>query len=260
MLGDDFKRYYLDADSAVLCTIMGVNGIPILSDPAGEGRRAIYPINEWLKPGENTITLYAAWPEEKPFVPATGRVSLRVFESKPAAPSPAPGVVCGASRWPLPPAPEVYPFQAAVPFTVTAAPPTQLWQEAEVVEELEPADRQAILALVERLRLALMRSDFEAAITLLAYRYDDLARANNGDPDRLRQIAVKQYTRMMAEPLPRSTALADEEVLLTLAAAGQVVHVGRPQGKDAILLSTEDSEYAIPVYAARITGRWRLVR
>lgn len=258
---DPLLRYYfLDITTVGVSADIGLNGVPILTDGKGVGVRTILPVNEWLWSGENFLTIHLAWPEQKPHEPGEAEVKVSLFEADPNTDMPEPHVVHAEVVWPQPAIPELYPHVFKMPAQIKLAPPAQLWAEAEVVEKLNDGHKQEILTLVEQLRQALMNRNAEAALKLLAYRYQDEARAYGANAEVVLGNVAKQYEIMWSEPTPRSAPLDPDAVTFIQGAGNKLLKVAGPNFNDAVVINTEAAEYQIQVYAAKIGGQWRIAR
>ena len=251
--------YYLDVQATEAVSFIGVNGVPVVADPRGRGARCVRPINEWLLPQGNQLTLSLSWPEAKPRQPGKALVRAAVFLADPNSEFPRPLQTLAEFKWPLPDRPETYPYQHRAAFRIPEVVPTRLWSEAPKVEELAEKDRGAILKLVEGLRAALLAKDPQAAFGFLEYRYADDARANYKAFDRIREVVIQQYGWMMKNDLT-SNHLDPESAAFELVGDGRLVRVTRQRLESAILLESAEQFFGIEVYAAKIRGVWTLVR
>lgn len=254
------KRYYLDIMSTGIDVHIGLNDVPLLADPEGNGVRTVLPVNEWLAPGVNTITLRIAWPESKQHVPGKAELKVFLFEADLEQEFPEPKTVLAELVWPPAGAPELYPRKLEEPFKIEPALPTKLWEEAEPVAAVGNADQAAILALVEHLRRALLANDLDTALRLLNYRWQEDARANGLKLEELQTAVREQYTYMLSEPSPHSAPLDPEDASFILGADKRIVKVLGPNNDEAIVIETEEGRYHIPIYASKILGRWTIVR
>lgn len=256
----NLKRYYLDIHSTGVQSHIGLNNLPLLTDATGAGVRTLLPVNEWIMPGTNTLTVHVSWPESRPYAKGLAEVAVSLFEADPASEFPTAKQVLAEVTWPHPTDPETYPKRLEKAVKIELVPPTTLWADAETITQLADPDRAAILTLTENFRQTLMAGDFEAAVKFLGYRCSDDALANGLQADEVRSTLIEQFKFMMSEPAPASSPLDPEAASFQIGAAGKVVKVAGPNHKDAIVIETQEARYQIAIFAAKIGGRWTLVR
>ncbi len=254
------RHYFLDISSIGVQADIGLNDVPIVTDGKGAGVRTILPVNEWIWSGQNHLTVQVAWPGNKPHAPGLAELKVSLFEADPKSDFPEPMKVHAEAVWPLPTEPELYPHRFAVPMNIEFAPPTRLWAEAEPIGKVTDEHKAEIIALVEQLRAALMDRNAKAALKLLTYRYQDEARAYGTTAEGLLANVAKQYEIMWAEPSPKSAPLDPEAASFIVGSSKKILKVAGPNFKEALVIQTQEAEYQIPIFAARVSGRWLIAR
>jgi hypothetical protein len=254
-------HHFLDVDSSGVGLYLGVNGVQLLVDPKGDGIRTLLPVNEWIMPGENKLTATLNWPAHQDFKPNTAAVKLSLFESDPESEFPDPLKVLAEATWPAPPPErEQYPHKISVPFEVSSPPPASLWEQAEEIDEVTDEAKDIMLEKIETLRTAIMAGNHDLILRLLDYRYAEDARVNGIDPEKLKNSVKRQYEMLLDEPNVSSSPLEKENASFLLAVKNKVVKVVGLNSKDAIVITTEEAEYEIQAYLAKIGGEWIFVR
>ncbi len=255
------ELFYLQVVAEGAGSAVGVNDVPLVIDSDGGGISIVRPINEWLMPDNNRLSVFLHWPETRTYAAGLARVRASVFIGHPAAEWPQPLRVLADFQWPQPDQPEAYPYTFAAPLAVRPPPLTTLWRRATQLRAVEPPDRAALVALVERFRAALLGADPQAAFGLVAERFADDARAYGKDPDRVRDVVLTQYRELMSEPGRLSSPLELQTAAFDVVADGYLVRVTRGGTEPAIRIRTaEDTHYGIDVYAAKLDGAWQLAR
>lgn len=254
------RRYYLEVISTAVSSAVGLNDVSLVIDTSGNGLSTVMPVNEWIIPHRNCLNLFVAWPEDKQYQLGLAEVRATIFIADPNSDFPSPGQIIGRAFWPLPTIPEVYPSKIETPFDADSPPPAHLWSEAQPIETLAQSDQTEILDLVERLRQALMGRNFDGAFRLVEYRYADDARVNGATLERLRDIVIRQYTDMMNEPSPHSTPIDPPLANFDIIANKRLVRVSHASNKEAVRIETEEGVSSIDVYAAKVLGKWTIVR
>jgi hypothetical protein len=258
-------HYILHARAYGVAVSAGLNGSATLRDATGEGTSFYRPIDEWILPGPNLLTglifqpTGGRLPDGERAGGPQARVLLEVLQAD-ATGVPAPGIAPLATfQWPPPGLPPVLPAPILVPVPTPFSVATQLWQQAEQVKSLEDQDKVAIVALAEALVDALMDQDAARAISLLAMRLDDEARARGQDPAVARRAAadlVKAFARFDRRPPPLDPAA----VVFSPVADGLAWSLQRGWMQPAILFEDREMEFALDLTVARIAGQWHIVR
>ena len=267
--------YYLSMRSNAVGCVLGVNDVPLVVDSDGEGYVTDVPILLWLKPGENRLTAYMTWPDGVPYEPGTAELEASVFLHDPSQEAPTPLDTLASFSWPIPGVPEAYPFPFERPFVVSRPIATELWDRAEVIEELTDEDKRQIVALVEKLRAVIDAKDAEGAYALQEFKYTEDAVAEGKPPERIREAVIEQYQWLFEQDHVRSDPLKLPQAQFRIVAGGQVVAVSRPNNVSAISIEQripappdEEGEeayeeglaFGIDVYVSRIDGAWTIVR
>lgn len=258
-------RYTIRARSFGVGVWAGVNGSPTLVDQKGEGRAVFRDVNEWIMPQENKLSGVIVQPPGAPSPngkPAGGNgayVNMEVYmadaDGEPAGGAPP----LAKFSWPLPGAPQVFPFPFSVPFVIPRAIETRVWKAAEVVKRLEAADRQEILNLVNQLIDALSQGSKAGVVDLTKFRLDDEAIAQGYSSEDVRQAAanmVQAFSVVKQPPAP----LTSQEAQISPVAGGRLFYVTRGSFGPAVLFEDDERRLSVNVYVAKVDGRWTIVR
>lgn len=259
-------HHLLKLSTAGLTAIFGVNGAPLLVDSTGAGLRSAWPVNPWLKPRGNALTIYLAKPSAAPSViippPDLPEVDVhaQLFTVAPNLPTnEIDRMLATFDRTAADPTP--LPVNRAIAFDITAPPPTELWKDAEPIKELANADRDQLRMLVQKHADAIQARNLDDLSALLEYRTKDCALANGQEPEHMREVIRRQYTQeMFSQPsLQIDGALADK-LTFRLIAGGQVVWMYQSLAKPALVVNSPTTQFTLQIYAAKIRGIWRIVR
>lgn len=259
-------HHLLKLNTAGLTAIVGVNDAPLLVDPTGVGLNSAWPVNPWLKPQGNALGISLATPPRAPNVirPPTGLpavdVRAQLYSVKPDSnTNEIDRILATFARTAGDPAP--LPVNRAIPFEITAPPPTKLWSDAATVSALAPPDKEQLKTLVQKHAAAIEARDLDALLVLLDYKIRDCALANGQDPEHMRQVTRQQYTNVMfSERSFRVETGPLSELQFKLIAGGQVVWMFQSLSKPALVVLSPKLHFTLPIYAAKIDGVWRIVR
>jgi len=244
-----------------LTAAVGINGAPILIDPIGIGLSGTMPANPWLKPKENTLSIFLARPLTAPDVKLPEiEVQAEVFTVKSNSPLGEPDIILARyernARDPVP-----LPVSREIAFVITAPPPTNLWAEAARITQLSAGDQIHLRTLVQKFADALQRRNLDGLSALLDYKTKDCALANGQDPDEMRQVIRKLYAEgMFTEPSFKVEGAQANALTFKLIAGGQVVWMFQSLSTPALVVRSQTARYTLPVFAAKIGGSWRIVR
>jgi len=257
--------YYLSVEATGVLATVGINDVPLVVGDKPGSLTATEPVNLWLLPSDNRITVDLAWPSGKPVTKGSASVEAVLFLHDSATEVPTPKRVLARFYWPSQEIEEQYPYHGEVRIegSIADPPPTTLWQDAAALAEPSEAERREVLAIVEVLRSALIGKRLEDAFAVLTYRYKDEARAEGKPFERVRETVLEMYEWLVGqEGGLTSTPLTLEAARFRIVGAGKVLLVDRRDGVPAIYLENENADLAfgIPVYVARIGGKWTVVR
>ncbi|MEP0847589.1 MAG: hypothetical protein HRF50_12335 [Phycisphaerae bacterium] len=253
--------FYLRFQSLECGVAAGVNDVPLVWDPGGRGAQTTRPINEWIMPAGNRLTVFVSWPEEKPYQPGKSSIRAMVFIHKQGEDLPTPGTVLAELEWPTPKRPEGYPQVISLPLNIDQPPPTPLWTTATPIGSVSPADRQTMLTTIESFRAALLGNNAEAAFQFVEGKYRDDAVAYAKPEARNREIALDAIKDMMELRGRSSAPLTEADALFDIVANGRLVRVSRRGNENAIVIRTDEGmRIDLPVYFAQIGGKWQVAR
>lgn len=254
------QRFYLEVSSEGAAIAVSLNDVPLLVDDQGKGLATVMPVNEWILPGANKLQLFVAWPEDRQYEPGLAYVSAMVFIANPRAEFPEPGVLLGKLVWPVPGIPELYPAPLSLPFEIEKAPPSTLWTDAAIIEEIKDQDRQQILDLIEQVRSGLMAGDLGRVFDLMKYRFTDDALINGSTLERLREVSLSQWAAMRQEPNLVSKPLTMNHADFSIVGGKRLVKVTGPNNAEPVRIESDESISSVELYFAKIRDKWAIVR
>lgn len=254
-------QYYLDVESVGLISSIGLNDVPILQDRIGSRLRSVRPVNQWIRPGDNTLHIFGSWPKGVEFKGGKAFVSASVFIANPESESiPEPLVTLAKLAWPAAPAPEVYPMRLSIPFKVEHAPPLKLWTDAQKVESIEKTDHTTMVRIAGELASAIAGGRGEAAFDLVKYRYDEEDRAYGKPEGHYRKTVVDQYGWIASHPDLKVQPLTAEGSAVRLFGQGTIALLERDPSAEAVILTSDATRFRIGCYFSKIAGAWKIVR
>lgn len=227
---------------------------PLIRNLLGEPLQTSYPVDLWLAPEGNLVTMSASpTPDSNPDEELLLDVSLVDPESRTA-------IV--RLTWTAPGGSEFEPFRTAFPFVPPAVPPTLLWDEADALPDLDDAAFDALRDAGMALHVAFVRHDIDTVMALLDYRLQEFSRAFGVDLDTHRADVREQLTAKVNAPDFALVPALRDELRVSPCADGRAFHLSRGDGGELITFAetAESFEGSMQVYVARVHGAWRVVR
>ena len=259
------EQHYISVKSSNLAIRAGLNGMPIVSDRGGTGIVITEPVNVWLKPDANTLSVWLSGSPGQPGL-GVGSAEVSVFVHDPREELPTPALVLATFSWP----PEASPGDQAVfvsdePLMTQPreTPPLRLWSEAPQLAEPTQAERDEMLALVEDLREAAAEQDTEGILRLLRYRYQEEAAAEGRPVIRIEENVTSLWNWLFGlEGRMETIALPPVQARFEMVADHRAVLITREDGTDALLIEKPQAElgFGVRIVMARILDNWTIVR
>ncbi len=218
-------------------------------------------IQNWLMPGENKLVIsITAAPEH---CPVGGQSLYECSLHGMTHPSIPDDTNC---LWEVkidsliepPPVSQYYSFE----FTSLQVPTSSLWKKAEVMEILDPHDRENILVLQNALLNAFEVGDVKQVMDIYRYVVEEEASMRNAD--------VRDSTQMVEEEISFLADLKkqgliefikEDDVYFNQLVGNRVVQLCSERGGSPLTIRSSDGEnIQLNLYASRINGDWNLVR
>lgn len=146
-------------------------------------------------------------------------------------------------------------------FTPPSVPPSELWARSKP-EKLDDAAREEILRLVTDYHAAYVKKDQVKLYDMLLFATLEASRNRYFSADEAKEMLKNGLKEMFADKSFAMEPLKADRIILKPVAGGRIVWV-TDAGNDAPLKSKKmkDGGYIeFPVYAARIDGKWIIVR
>lgn len=217
-------------------------------------------LNRWILPGKNVLSVRLEKPEDPH--PTRFWLSLVTFPAH-SDPENATQVPIEFA-WPPKEAQEhgeEPPIVRSFEFTPGDPPPGELWEKAAPLGP-GPEPREEILILLRRLHAALSERNVGDVMEIQAFKLRDALRSHHFAHSA--EIAIAEakevYEDAMSQHGFRMEPIMEDEVELHPVADGRVLWV-TGENRQAVLRSftTEGPRLTLPVYVARIQGRWTVV-
>jgi hypothetical protein len=242
-------QYLANYEKKGVSLTVTVNDV-VLDRWEGAGReRGGGPLNMWLRPGPNRIRLRGTVaPGTEPHV----EISIVAASSGPNFPQKP---IVGLS-WP---APKTEPKSIDEQLIVTPdpVPPSELWGKAERLT-LDAVSKAAILVTVSQLHQAAAKKDLDRMMALTDFQavdtgrslYMPLEKARNSGRDFLADGMKGKWSVDPWEPQKVETRLVEDGLLAEVTMSG----------KPPIRIHMAETQFQIPIFVARVSGKWIIAR
>ncbi len=235
--------------------IAGVNDAPILTNSIGEGQQGRMPIDWWLAPEGNLMTLTV--------MPVAGEAKADpMVDVSIAFPEDLKAPLCRLA-WGLPKKARFEPFRLALPFSPPPVKRGRIWEEARpFMAALKDEEVRGARAAGMKLCRAFVNQDADRVVDLLGYRLYEMAYAFDIELSAHREQVRKEIAAMVKGPGFALLPVKEETIRVTPCGHGRVFHLSREDGGE--LIATRETEQSFPttmqIYVALLDGEWLVVR
>ena len=239
--------------------IIEINGVPVSQGDfefSGSGQT---PVNVWLKPGKNIMTVKLK--------NLTGKKqdvqTFKVFLSKAKEGQyPDAGEMLTKFEWNSDTSKEKLPLQKKLEFTPQPVPELEIWTKAEVLT-LNPETEKGAKEFLQVLHQAHVKKDINKIAELMEFKSGEYDRAEFKKPEGMSSIkkGLKEFMNHLKSSKAEYKPIDLTTIKLNLVADGRVILVTDKDGKDPIVATASDGgDFFMPVYLAHIGGKWVLAR
>lgn len=253
--------YYISVETNNIISSIGINGIPLLQDNEGLGRRVNWPISSWIMNGDNTINV--ALKKTSKDQKVAPYFDIKVFLHDPSSDIPKPKeiYVHYASKEVVEKHGEIsLPFVGTANFNFNKPTPTKLWSEARQLTDLTMSHKQNIVKLVNYLEQSILNKKVDNVLKLQQYKIHEDAVAEGHPINEIEDAVRTNYEWLFKTYQFDGSILTLDEADFRLCGNNKIVYVYRKNGKPAVFFRTKDEEFDIPVYIAIINNTWTIVR
>lgn len=263
--------YFLKVSASGLTVLVHLNGVPVVVDQEGFGIDQTLPVNQWLRPDQNALSITLDLPSPDPDdedadevanMPQSVQVSL--FLHQQGASSPTPAVTLAEFTWPEAKVTPKYPHTWSQPLTgpVTVPPGMALWSRTQPVSSVDAQVVNAIHGIATTVAKLLREQRLDEAFQYLSVRYRDEAIAEGKPPEQIKSAVLEMWQVMVGIPDIGLAEMPIDAFDFNLVGDQHVVEMVRKDGMPAILFEDEEDEtiYGIPLFFSRIDNQWVIIR
>ena len=265
------QHFFLQSDFFGLAITILLNGVPIVIDTTGDGYQETQPVNIWLKPGENKLSVQLDQVGNLEGGTTLGSVDssakIRLFRHREGSVRPDPVEVLANFSWPLIDTDidirkDQYEWSKTVVIPQGYIAETIQWSRSQSVGSLLIEDKQKIFQLLSRLALALQEKKFEHAFSMMKVKFQDEAVSNGKSLARVKSSVLELWQMMSDTPSLEMRLPSFEELQFHIVGRRNLIVVDWPGHESPIMFIDNEREigYGIDLYFAIIDGAWVITR
>lgn len=237
-----------------------LNGI-VLAEASKDAFRSgvATDLNLWIMPGENTLKIKLLKRFKKGKQNSDPKISVNIrFGQAGQSTEEGKDIV----SFTLPESEEEkisFPFEKEIKFTLESVPPSQLWDQAEIIT-LDETSKKEILRLIQSLHGALNSGNAKVFLSLTEFKMNDMPKAMYAKDESNKEKnekATSEFLKAMKGKLEKIPA----HLSFKLIANDKIISVTDKSRGD--IIKTKPSKagfFKMAIYVSKINGEWTLVR
>ena len=236
---------------------LDINGITIDKTPSKFAGTGSMPINIWLKPGSNAVTIRLT-----PLPESDNRGSYKVFLAKTQAGQYVDeGEKVFEFAWESGKTKDKLPLKKEIDFTPQFVQPLDLWTKTERIT-LDAGTEKAIRSFLKTLSDAYLKADADKIAKLREFKVNEISRAFSGKAMSMTELKneTKDYLNMLKSDNAKFAPIDTAGAKLQLVAENRLVLVTAKNGAPLLIAKSASDEYVVQIYLARINGKWVVAR
>jgi len=236
---------------------LDINGITIDKTPSKFAGTGSMPINIWLKPGSNAVTIRL-----RPLPESDNRGSYKVFLAQTQAGQYVDeGEKVFEFAWESGKTKDKLPLKKEIDFTPQFVQPLDLWTKTERIT-LDAGTEKAIRSFLKTLSDAYLKADADKIAKLREFKVNEISRAFSGKAMSMTELKneTKDYLNMLKSDNAKFAPIDTAGAKLQLVAENRLVLVTAKNGAPLLIAKSASDEYVVQIYLARINGKWVVAR
>lgn len=239
---------------------VSINGVPIVLDKIGYSGTGSAPLNIWLKPEDNVLTVkLKGLPKSKPgdsshFKMFIARAEAGQYNDE--------GERIVEFDWDSDSSKEKLPVEKKFDLKVKPPYTLELWTKADVLK-LDADTEKAARAYLKAVSDAYVKADSGKIAEYNEFSLNDFSRANYQEISSLAQSKkdLKEFFGMLKEQKAKFAPINAAKAKLQLVADGRLIMVTDKDGKPPLVAKSADGgEFINPIYLGRVGGKWVVAR
>lgn len=254
----DIERYFLRVEMRGVIASISLNGAPIIMSEDTDLTISTAPLNIWLHKGQNILSyrVLSAEPDKTSSAPM---ISATLFLHDKKSEVPLAKEELASINYRYSPTAH-YPQEHSTTFEFSGTLKTRLWQDAEELKQITQTDKNEIQGLMDTLSSGVISGDIEKILGLKKYMIRESALAEGHTVDALEKSVRVNFEWLIAQKGVSASAYDKNKLTYTLCGANRLVYITDENNKDVLRFSSDEAEFDIMVYVAKINGRWIFAR
>ncbi|MFK5949306.1 MAG: hypothetical protein QM500_11125 [Methylococcales bacterium] len=251
-------KQYVKVEMKDAIANISINDVPFIKNLETDGFITTEPVNLWLKNDENTlsITIY----QNNKSVDYSPVVSATVFIHDEKQDVPTPLKTLATIQFNIETKSEIkYPVTKSVKFKINTKIKTELWNDAEKINEINAQDKTEMIDIAKKLSKSIL-NDTKQAIDLQLYKLQDDALAEDKTVERFKEVATKSYQWLRTQKDLKIDDIEIGKMKFNICGNNRLVNMVRDNNEEAIIFESDEMFFDIGLYFAKINGNWTIVR
>jgi len=249
-------KQYVKVEMKGAIANISINEIPFIKNLETDGFITTEPVNMWLKNGENTLSITVYPYEESNSYSPVVSATIFVHDEKQDIPTPLKTL---ATIQFTPEQEDKYPTTKSIKFNIDNAITTKLWNDAEVIKNINSQDKSQMINIADKLAEAILNNT-EQAIQLQLFKIQDDALAEGKTVERLTEVATKSYEWLRSQKDLKIDGIDSSKMKFNICGNNRLVNMMRDNNEEAVILESDEMYFDVGLYFAKINGNWAIVR
>jgi len=254
--------YFLKAETHDAIATININDAPIIVSPDTDSLNTIVPMNTWLIEGENTVSIDIL-PSPDSTEDYNPNISISIFLHDPKSKTPLAKTTLVTLNYRNKDEDIenfIYPLSRSVKFDFNKSIPTKLWSTASVLTTLTEADKTEIVDILNLLTSSLSSNNISKAIELQKFKVKDESLSVN-KPYSVLEDAVTTTYKMLADQTGLTSQIIKAENLeFKICGKNKLIFITTTTGENPIAFTSDEMEFELEVFMAKIDGKWKIAR
>lgn len=254
--------YFLKAETHDAIATININDAPIIVSPDTDSLNTIVPMNTWLIEGENTVSINIFPPPDntKDYNP---NISISIFLHDPKSETPLAKTTLTTLNYSNKDEDVeriTYPLSRSVKFDFNKSIPNMLWSTASDLTTITEADKTEIVDILNLLTSSLTSNNISKAIELQKFKLNEEALSVNKQYSVLEHAVTTTYKMLADQTGLTSQNIKAENLEFKICGKNKLIFITTTTGENAIVFTSDEMEFELEVFMAKIDGKWKIAR
>jgi len=254
--------YFLKAETHDAIVTININDAQIISSPDTDSLNTIVPMNTWLTEGENKLSINISPPPEdvEDYNP---NITISVFLHDPKSETPLAKTTLATLKYRNKDE-DIdkikFPLSRSIKFDFNKSIPNKLWTTGSDITSISEEDKTEIVNTINLLTGSLTSNDINKAIELQKFKLNEEALSVNKDYSEFEHAATTTYKLLADQTNLTSQPVKVENLKFNICGKNKLVLITTTDGENAISFSSDEMDFELEVFMAKIDGKWTIAR